>query len=744
MSVTDFTRSVEDGVKLSKRIYFGKDRSVAPPNPSLPMSRSPKSYLPTAPMLYAVISDPGIVDNPDIPSYQPHVFGRCDPPALIPLQMNSVDLQVDCFLDTAFVRVSGSWRVHCVMGSKSCDCRLAVPMGEQGSIIGVEVDIPRKIYRSQLVSMKEEESKSFGADDGGYLKPELFMLTIPHIDGGTNLAITITWSQKLVYQDGDFSLSIPFSFPEYVTPAGKKIPKKEKIQLCVNSGNGAELLCRACSHPLKERRRQVGNMSFLYEADVLSWSSVDFSFCYNVPTSHLFGSVILESPTPDDVDQREMFSVHILPGNQQKVFTRSIVFAVDVSRSMQGKLLDDAKNALSSALSHLRPKDSFNILAFSEETSQFSSSLKPATQETIEDAIKWMGTNFVVGDGTNILHALNQSLDVLSNIQDSLPLIFLITDGSVENERTICNTIKSRLSNCKSIGPRIHTFGIGAYCNHHFLRMLAMIGRGHYEAAYDPDMIEFRFGKLFNKAASTVLADITIDGLNELHDLEVYPVSIQDLSSQCPLIFSGRYRGNFPEAPKARGIVANKKNFSIDLRVEKANDIPLNKIVAMHQITTSTALAWLLQERQLEEKVAKMSMQIGIVSEYTCMTILETTKEASDSGQQKKSKADKHKEQCVAREVRSLGLGFGNLKATENNLRPGFEEAKPPEAAEIFIKGTSDCCTKLFGCCCCMCCIECCNKVNNQCAIVLAQFCTAFACFGCLECCTEVCCSGGD
>lgn len=129
----NFARAVEDGLRLAKRIYFGKDRSVAPPKPPVSMDKSVSSYLymPTAPMVYAVISDPAIVDNPDIPSYQPHVHGRCDPPALIPLQMNGITLEVDCYLDTAFLTVTGSWRVHCVMGSRSCDCRIAIPMGEE-------------------------------------------------------------------------------------------------------------------------------------------------------------------------------------------------------------------------------------------------------------------------------------------------------------------------------------------------------------------------------------------------------------------------------------------------------------------------------------------------------------------------------------------------------------------------------------------------------------------------------------
>lgn len=127
-------KAVEDGLKLAKRVYGGKSSSAAAPRPVAPMGKSPAEAtegLPTAVMVYAVIHDPAMVDNPDIPSYQPHVYGRMDPPALIPLQMNGVELEVDCYLDTAFVKVSGSWRVHCVMGSKSCDCLVAIPMGEQ-------------------------------------------------------------------------------------------------------------------------------------------------------------------------------------------------------------------------------------------------------------------------------------------------------------------------------------------------------------------------------------------------------------------------------------------------------------------------------------------------------------------------------------------------------------------------------------------------------------------------------------
>ena len=71
------------------------------------------------------------------------------------------------------------------------------------------------------------------------------------VDGGSILSISMSWSQKLVYSDGQFNLNVPFTFPEYVASVVKKISKKEKIQLNVNAGTGTEILCKTVSHPLK-------------------------------------------------------------------------------------------------------------------------------------------------------------------------------------------------------------------------------------------------------------------------------------------------------------------------------------------------------------------------------------------------------------------------------------------------------------------------------------------------------------
>lgn len=79
----------------------------------------------------------------------------------------------------------------------------------------------------------------------------LIMSYYLQVDGGTNLSIKMSWSQKLTYNEGEFFLDIPFTFPEYVTPAVKKISKREKIYLSVDAGTGTEVLFKRCSHQLK-------------------------------------------------------------------------------------------------------------------------------------------------------------------------------------------------------------------------------------------------------------------------------------------------------------------------------------------------------------------------------------------------------------------------------------------------------------------------------------------------------------
>ncbi|KAB2065342.1 hypothetical protein ES319_A09G083100v1 [Gossypium barbadense] len=606
----EFSSSVSCGLMLSKRIYYGKGASPTPALMSRSLSSTESCYLPTAVMAYAVVSEPSVVDNPDVPSYQPYVHGRCEPPALIPLHMHEVSMEVDCWMDTAFVTASGAWRVHCIMAGRRCDCRVAVPMGEQGSILGVEVDISeteKSSYNSKWVTLADSKDmeKVAKSGDGFFLTPHIYTFRIPQVEGGSYVSIKVRWSQKLPYKDSQFCLTVPFSFPTYVIPVGKKIPKREKIQLNVNSGSGTELMIQCSSHPLKELSREVRKLSFVYEAEVPAWSTSDLDFAYTVTSSDLFGGVLLQSPALRDFDEREMFCLYLFPGNKQirRVFRREVVFVVDISQSMQGLPIENVKNALLASLSKLNPQDSFNIIAFNSESHLFSPKMVLATHGSILKATQWLSSNILTTDGgTNIMQPLKQAMKLLSDTSESIPLVFLITDGSVEDEREICNVVKGCLTSGGSVSPRIFTFGIGLYCNHYLLQMLAQIGRGHYDCTYNADNIELRMERLFTTASSVVLADITMNIPENLDSLELFPSRIPDLSLGSPSIMSGRYKGDFPDTLKVKGRLADMSTFIMDLKVQNAKDMSFDRILTRRQIDILTCHAWLSESKELEDK----------------------------------------------------------------------------------------------------------------------------------------------
>ncbi|XP_020587366.1 uncharacterized protein LOC110029423 [Phalaenopsis equestris] len=625
----EFAKSVEDGLRLAKRVYTGKERhTTTPPRLPVGMESSPASLLPSAPMIYAVISDPAIVDNPDFPSYQPHVYGRCHPPALIPLQMKEIAMEVDSYLEMAFVSIQGRWRVHCVMGSRKCDCRLVLPMGEQGSILGVEVNVAKRSYSTKLIERDSDQSmeKFPKNENGGYLNSFLFSLTIPQVDGGCDISLSVRWSQKLLFKDGDFSISIPFNFPEFVTPLAKIIAKREKILLNVNTCNENEVIVKKASHALKEKCRQVGKLSVLYEADVENWSTKDFYFSYSVISRDFYGGILL-APSVHGSDQINMFCLYLYPVNHQKrkVFRKEVVFLVDISGSMEGKTLENVKNALFLVLSDLSPADYFNIIAFNEGTFTFSSYMEPAIDHKLEGAKHWTSKNFVAHGGTNIMQPLNEALALLSNTrEDSVPYIFLVTDGAVENERAICHAFKAQIENRGPITPRICTFGIGTYCNHYFLQMLSSIGRGHYGAAYDQDSVESSIQSWFRRALFPLVTNITVPTFDDLDAFEVLPSNIPDLLVECPLIISGKYQGKFPDTVNVEGRLADASDIVISLKVQHMGNIPLERVFSKQQIDLLTAQAWFAESKQLEEKVAKLSLHCGIPSEYTHMVFLQT------------------------------------------------------------------------------------------------------------------------
>ncbi|KAF6146750.1 hypothetical protein GIB67_009036 [Kingdonia uniflora] len=171
------------------------------------------------------------------------------------------------------------------------------------------------------------------------------------------------------------------------------------------------------------------------------------------------------------------------------------------------------------------------------------------------------------------------------------------------------------------------------------------------------------------------------------------------------------------------------------------------EIIAKQQINHLTARAWFMDSKQLEEKVLKMSLQNGVPSEYTHIILLQADNWKKQGSEWKihevfkktnKKLIDTNGQNIIC--PHSFHLGFGDLTATVDNIHLEFRDGSlQVPASGILAKAVSNCRSRFQNCWCGMCCIQTCSHVNDQCAIVLTQLCTALSCFGCLSCCADLC-----
>ena len=80
--------------------------------------------------------------------------------------------------------VKNSWECEGITLSWSFCCSCVANLISQGSILGVEVNVSRKSYSTQLVVMEDENGNQNSAppQNEGFLIPNIFTLTIPKVN----------------------------------------------------------------------------------------------------------------------------------------------------------------------------------------------------------------------------------------------------------------------------------------------------------------------------------------------------------------------------------------------------------------------------------------------------------------------------------------------------------------------------------------------------------------------------------
>ena len=132
---------------------------------------------------------------------------------------------------------------------------------------------------------------------------------------------------------------------------------------------------------------------------------------------------------------------------------RHIVYVLDISGSMTSRI-DRAQSELRQAINGLRPDETFNIIAFSDDARSFDSGMAPATPSLVRRAADYLDT-LRVGGGTNLEAAMLLALS-LPNINE----IVVLTDGVPTEGEDNFSTLAREIRRRNVSHARISTIGL--------------------------------------------------------------------------------------------------------------------------------------------------------------------------------------------------------------------------------------------------------------------------------------------
>ncbi len=447
------------------------------------------------------------------------------------------------------------------------------------------------------------------------------------INPGETRKITLRFTQLLARAGDAFQFryaagrpSAPGSRPGLDVPTPVPAPGPITFQLTVDS---ASQFREPFSPTHQVRTDRTGDLLTVRTSETLAG---DFSLF--LPLARGLVGLTLATHRPSSEDG--YFMLTLSPGNGRgdaPAQPRDVTAVVDVSGSMSGTKITQARTALRQLLSSLNRGDRFRLIAFSGGVTSYRPNWTKATGDEVTAAQGWVERLTAEG-GTNIEAALREAFQ-LPTPDDRLPIVLFVTDGlpSVGEQNPERIAAQAEQAHGRA---RVFAFGVGYDVNTQLLDRLSAAGRGATQYVQTDGEVETALGTLITKISLPVLTDLEIaDAPAGLR--EIYPARLPDLFAGEDLVIFGRYAGG--DARRGAMVLTGRRNgvterFSVDVTFpgnDPSNDF-IPRLWASRKIGVLTRTLRLEGSTPaLEREIRETALRYGILSEYTSYLVQEPT-----------------------------------------------------------------------------------------------------------------------
>ena len=322
------------------------------------------------------------------------------------------------------------------------------------------------------------------------------------------------------------------------------------------------------------------------------------------------------------------FTLMLIPALDAAAVARrpmELVFVIDCSGSMDGRPLEQAKEAVASALGRLEPTDTFQIIRFSDRASRFGRAPVPATGENVAAAREYLSELDADG-GTQMIEGIRGALD-FPHSRTHFRFVSFLTDGYIGNESEILAAVHRRVGE-----SRIFSFGVGASVNRYLMERMAKAGRGVAAYLGFEDSAEGVMGAFFDRVSRPALTDIEIDW-GGMKVSETYPAKLPDLFVGRPLVVAGKYRGR-PQEIAVSGMAGDsRRTLTASAHPDNAAGRSIAKVWARSKIAdlVDRQIAGGDPDGELRDAITRVALRHQLASSYTSFIAVDSSRRTEGS-----------------------------------------------------------------------------------------------------------------
>ena len=311
------------------------------------------------------------------------------------------------------------------------------------------------------------------------------------------------------------------------------------------------------------------------------------------------------------------------PAIKPRAVPRDLTFVIDVSGSMSGEKMRQARDAGKQFLQSLSSMDRFRLIDFSSDVRTFRDNFSMATRENIRAAERYLDALDAQGS-TNISGALEEALS--SRVEPGrLPIVLFLTDGHPTVGERDASVIAAEVARRRG-SRRLFTFGVGSDLNVSLIEQLALEGRGTASFVRPDESVERAVGIVASRLTSPLVTDVRIraDGvrLRKMH-----PSGSVDIFAGEDLVILSRYDGSGDAVVRFEGQTTNGP-VSWSTRLHFPERSRENPFVA--RLWATQRVGYLSAEKrkhggsqEINDEIRQLGERYGIPTEFSSYLVLE-------------------------------------------------------------------------------------------------------------------------